>query len=84
MKLPGKQNTTSQKSLANAPCGKRVRVCRLDGEPGMCNRLREMGFCEEAEVSVVRNNGPVICLVCGSKVGMSSQLAESIHVDDVA
>lgn len=67
--------------LHRVPHGKKVKVCRLEGEPNLCHRLREMGFCEEAEVSVVRNCGALICQVCGSKVGLSSRLAEFIHVN---
>lgn len=68
-------------SLLNAPKGRRLKVHRLEGLPSMCNRLREMGFCEEAEVRVISNAGVCICHVCGSKVGLSHQLAGSIHVE---
>ena len=36
-------------SLGNAPKGRPLKVFRLDGQPALCNRLREMGFCEDAE-----------------------------------
>jgi Fe2+ transport system protein FeoA len=68
-------------SLADAPRGQKVRVSRLEGQPSMCNRLREMGFCEEAEVCVLNAGGTLVCQVCGSKVGLSRCLAESIHVE---
>jgi hypothetical protein len=42
-----------------------------------------MGFCEEAKVIVMRNNGAMICEVCGSRVGLSVALAESIFVEPV-
>lgn len=66
--------------LLKAACGQRVRVCRLNGQPTLCHRLRELGFCEEAEVTVLNNSHAVMCQVCGAKVGLSRQLAESIHV----
>lgn len=68
-------------SLGNAPKGRPLKVFRLDGQPALCNRLREMGFCEDAEVRVISNTGVYICQVCGSKVGLSRQLAESIQVE---
>jgi Fe2+ transport system protein FeoA len=34
--------------------GKQVRVSRLDCAPGTCQRLREMGFCENALVRKIR------------------------------
>lgn len=67
-----------------ARTGERVRVSRLLGQPALCHRLREMGFCEMAEVRVVQNNGSLICQVCGSKVGLSRALAEAIFVEPAA
>jgi ferrous iron transport protein A len=66
-----------------ARAGERVRVSRLAGEAVLCQRLREMGFCEEATVRVMRNSGAMICQVCGSRVGLSLELAESIFVEPV-
>jgi len=39
-----------------------------------------MGFCEQAEVRVLNNSGTVVCSVCGSRVGLSRQLAGAILV----
>ena len=57
---------------------------RLDGEMVACQRLREMGFCEDAEVKVLANNGSVVCQVCGSKVGLSKQIADRVLVEPVS
>lgn len=67
--------------LLDVPNGQKVRVFRLDGEMAACQRLREMGFCEEAEVKVLVNNGSVVCQVCGSKVGLSRQIADAVLVE---
>jgi Fe2+ transport system protein FeoA len=61
--------------------GQRVRVHSIDGEAVACQRLRELGFCEKAEVKVLTNHGPMICQVCGSKVGLSKQVASAILVE---
>lgn len=60
--------------------GVTVRVLRLEGQEPVCARLREMGFCEQAEVRVLNNSSSVVCQVCGSRVGLSRGLAASIVV----
>ncbi|MDA7866632.1 ferrous iron transport protein A [Verrucomicrobia bacterium] len=68
-------------SLHDVKPGQRVRVQKLSGQPALCHRLREMGFCEAAEVKILNNGGAMLCQVCNSKVCLSRQLAESILVD---
>lgn len=70
-------------SLLDIPKGRKVRVYSLDAESVACQRLREMGFCEEAEVKVLTNNGSMVCQVCGSKVGLSKQVANAVRVEAV-
>jgi len=67
-------------ALRDAQTGETVRVLRLEGQEALCSRLREMGFCEQAEVRVLNNSGTVVCSVCGSRVGLSRQLAGAILV----
>ena len=64
--------------------GQRVRVQKLEGHESVCNRLREMGFCEESEVRILNNSGAMLCQVCGSKVCLSRQVADSILVEPSA
>ncbi len=75
------QNTERLISLHEVKPGQRVRVQRLSGQPGLCHRLREMGFCEFAEVKILNSGGAMLCQVCNSKVCLSRQLAETILVD---
>jgi ferrous iron transport protein A len=70
-------------SLKEARTGARVRVVELKSDPAVCQRLREMGFCEFAEVSKICDHGPCICTVCGSRVALSPALAESIVVREI-
>ena len=70
--------------LPDMPRGVVARVHRIDGEHVACQRLREMGFCEEAEVEVLKNEGSVVCQVCGSRVGLSRQVANAVHVAPIA
>ena len=68
-------------SLQEVEPGQRVRVQRLAGQPALCHRLREMGFCEYAEVKILNKGGAMLCQVCTSKVCLSRKLAESIYVE---
>lgn len=63
--------------------GRRVRVRQIETEPGTCLRLREMGFCENVEISKLSDGCPMICRVCGVRVALSRQLASSILVEMV-
>jgi len=40
-----------------------------------------MGFCEMAEVRVLNNGGAMLCQVCGARVCISRQIAQSIWVE---
>ena len=75
------KETESWISLHDVNPGQRVRVQKLSGQPALCHRLREMGFCEYAEVKILNKGGAMLCQVCNSKVCLSRQLAESILVD---
>lgn len=77
--MPTLSHPTAQ-PLAETRPGATVRVLRLEGQEPVCARLREMGFCEEAEVRVLNNSANVVCQVCGSRVGLSRGLAATIVV----
>jgi ferrous iron transport protein A len=58
-----------------------VRIKALQGEPGVCQRLREMGFCEFARIRKISEGGALICHVCGVNVILSRHLAKNILVE---
>ena len=60
-----------------------VRIKALNAEPAVCQRLREMGFCEFAEVRKVSQGSALICRVCGVKVALSRYLAKNIVVETI-
>ncbi|MEK7262921.1 MAG: FeoA family protein [Bacteroidota bacterium] len=67
--------------LAEIPAGEEVFIAELNSQPEMCNRLREMGFCEDALIKCVDNNGSMlICQVCNSRIGINQTLARQISV----
>lgn len=71
-------------SLHAARCGQTVRVTGLAGERAVCQRLCEMGFCENAHIQKIAHGGALICCVCGVRVALSARLAEQIFVQEVA
>ena len=71
------------KSLCEAGEGGRFRVECLCGEDRICERLREMGFCESSVIEKVADSGALICKVCDAKVVLSKELAKKILVKDV-
>ncbi len=71
-------NTTT---LSNAPVGQYMRIQEIQSEPAVCQRLRELGFCENALVRcMVNTQGNLICEVCHSRIGITSKIAQDILV----
>jgi Fe2+ transport system protein FeoA len=61
--------------------GTSVRIKQLTAAPEVTHRLREMGFCEEQQITLVSTHINVICQVCNARLGLSRQLAEAILVE---
>lgn len=71
-------------NLCDAKVNTPMRVkALLHGEPGVCQRLREMGFCEFAEIRKVSQGSALICRVCGVNVALSKYLAKNIIVEPI-
>jgi ferrous iron transport protein A len=78
-------NRNNETSLDQAGCGRAVRVTRLDTSHEAHQRLREMGFHENACIRKLQSHGAaLICLVCGVRVAISSGLAQKIFVQELA
>lgn len=69
----------SLQSLAQAQVGCDFQIRRLEG-PG-CDQLRNLGFCESIQVRKLANGRNLICSVCGTRVALSSDLADQIKVE---
>ncbi len=74
---------SGERTLHDVPIGKSVVIDCLRGEPGTCQRLREMGFCESSVVQKIADSGALICKVCEAKVIISKKLANNIIVRDI-
>jgi len=68
-------------SLTEIPVGRFARIHELQSDPDVCNRLRELGFCENAVVRLlVSGDGTLICEVCNTRIGLNHEIANDILV----
>ena len=56
-------------------------IKQLTASADVMSRLREMGFCEEQRIKLIRREGNLICQVCNARLGISAELAETILVE---
>lgn len=69
-------------TLNQVAVGCDVTIRGLDGPA--CDRLRDMGFCEEMRVRKLSAGRNLICSICGTRMAISREMAEQIHVEFVA
>ena len=69
--------------LNQIEAGCSVKIKRLEAYPELSHRLREMGFCENQQVKMLRSDESVICQICNVRLGLSSELAGRILVEQV-
>ncbi|GHC41551.1 FeoA domain-containing protein [Roseibacillus persicicus] len=69
-------------SLNQAASGCDLQVELVEGAD--CNQLRDLGFCEQMRLRKLTNGRNLICSVCGSRLAISSHLAEQIQVRRVS
>ena len=70
--------------LCQLPSGALGRVLELTGTSEFCQRVREMGFGEQAFVTKVSGNGTILCQVNGTRLALSHAAAKSILVEQVS
>jgi ferrous iron transport protein A len=61
-------------------CDVRIRV--LSGPS--CERLRDLGFCEQLQVRKLSGGRNLICSVCGTRMAISRELADQVLVEALA
>ena len=66
--------------LSEAEAGPVLLVDHLEANEKICRRLREVGFCEKAEIQLLSRGGQIICNVCGTRLALSRELAKKIWV----
>ena len=65
-------------TLNQASVGCDFRIRFLNGPA--CERLREMGFCEQMQVRKLAGGRNLICSVCGTRLAISRELADQVLV----
>ncbi len=70
--------------LSRVVAGTAVKIKHLGAPAEVNRRLREMGFCENRQIKLVSRQSNFICLVCNARLGISSELADSIIVQPIA
>src|SRR5258708_38479988 len=70
--------------LNRVKAGVAVRVKQLCATPQFADRLREIGFCEDAIVKLLTSHDNIICLVCNTRLALSEQLAQRILVEPIS
>jgi ferrous iron transport protein A len=72
----------STMTLNQVGVGCDVLISLLSG-PG-CDRLRDLGFCEQLKVRKLSGGRNLICSLCGTRMAISRELAEQVVVTPLA
>lgn len=83
MSSPKENKPASLVPLTELPVGSAGRVQELSGKTEVCQRLREMGFCESAVIEKVAGVHTVLCQVCGTRIALSDKAAQHILVEQI-
>lgn len=86
MNTPTPANSDSKSpcmSLSEARCGEKLKIVTLRKDSPATARLRELGFCESAEVCKVADRGACICVLMGTRVAIGPELASHVFVERV-
>jgi ferrous iron transport protein A len=67
--------------LNRVKAGVAVRIKQLCASPQVADRLREIGFCEDQIIRLLTAHTNIICMVCNTRLALSSQIAETILVE---
>ncbi len=68
-------------SLSQAQVGCDFQILSLEGPA--CEQLRNLGFCETLKVRKLAGGRNLLCSVCGTRLAVSSELAQHIKVTPV-
>lgn len=71
-------------TLSKARCGEWLRVVGVKPTSPECIRLKEMGFCESAEICKVVDGNALICQMRGVRLAIARNLGSDVVVEPVA
>lgn len=72
----------SAQTLNQVRVGCDVTIRVLSGP--CCERLRDLGFCEQMRLRKLSNGRNLLCSVCGTRMAISRELADQVWVAPVA
>ena len=72
----------SAMTLSQVGVGCDVRIRLLQGPS--CERLRDLGFCEELRIRKLSSGRNLVCAICGTRMAISRELADQVYVEAVA
>lgn len=78
MRSPVELECEGAMTLNEVAIGCDVRIRVVSG-PG-CERLRDMGFCEQIQLRKLSGGRNLICSLCGTRLAISRELAEQVLV----
>ncbi len=76
--MQASQSVQRQLTLNEVSLNCDVRISSLSGPA--CDRLRDLGFCEQMQLRKISNGRNLVCTVCGAKMAISRELAEQVIV----
>lgn len=79
--LANKLEIDSALTLNQAKVGCDMQIRLLSGPS--CDRLRDLGFCEQLQVRKLAGGRNLICSICGTRMAISRELAEQVFVSPV-
>ena len=68
-------------TLNQAKVGCDMQIRTISGPN--CERLRDLGFCEQMQIRKLADGRNLICSVCGTRMAISRELAEQVLVTPV-
>lgn len=71
----------SAMTLNQAEVGCDMQIRLLSGPA--CERLRDLGFCEQLQVRKLAGGRNLICSICGTRMAISRELAEQVLVSPI-
>lgn len=74
---------TGPQTLTCARCGEKLRVVGLNPHSPEGARLRELGFCETAEVRKLTDGSALICQLQGVRLAIGRRLGADVYVEGV-
>lgn len=81
MSCPAPTRSSSRLRLTELPVGCAGRVCELEGEAGLCARLREIGFREPAVIEKLSGKTTLLCQISCNRIALSAAAAAHVIVE---